>query len=144
MRQYKQAGLNIPMLAGAGTLTASLAKAAGGAADGVVSADLWTPEVDNAANRTLSASFDKYRGQYSECSGKPLDKQVTISYAQLMLLAQSIVKAKSTDPKTVRDTILANTWDLPQGLVRFRPEGQAIVQYYMLIGKGDQVIPLPK
>ena len=144
MRQYRQAGLTIPLIAGAGTLTASLAQAAGGAADGVVSADLWAPEIENAANRSLRANFEKYKSQFSECGGKPLDKQVAISYAQLMLLAQSVSKAKSTDPKIVRDTIVANSWDLPQGQVRFRPEGQAIVQYYMLVGKGDKVLPLQK
>lgn len=142
MRQYKQAGLAATQVAAAGNLTASQAKLAGGAADGVISADLWTVQTENAANAVLREAFEKYGAQYGECADKPLDKQVAISYSQMYLLASAIAKADSVDPQTVRETIIANEWELPQGTVRFDEMGQAVVQYYMIVGKGDDVVPL--
>lgn len=142
MRQYKQAGITAPLIAAAGVLTSSLVRVAGGAAEGVVSADLWVSELDDPANRTMIAAFDKYKAAHRECADKPIDKQVVVSYGQVLLLAQAIDKTKSTDPKTVRDTIMANTWDLPQGNVSFLSTGQAKVSYDMLVGKGDRVVLL--
>lgn len=142
MRQYKQAGLKATQIAAAGNLTASQTKLAAGAADGVISADLWTAQVENPANAVLREAFAKYGPHYGECADKPLDKQVAISYSQMYLLASAIAKADSDDPETVRSTILSNEWELPQGHVKFNDKGQAIVQYYMIIGKGDDVVPL--
>jgi len=142
LRQYKQAGLGIPLVGSVGTLTASQAKVAAGAADGVVSADLWSVGIDNAANNLLKASFEKYKDQHSECASKPLDKQVAVSYSQLYLLASAIERAGTADPQQVRNLIIKSTWDLPQGSVTFQPSGQAVAKFYPLVGRGDQIVSL--
>jgi branched-chain amino acid transport system substrate-binding protein len=144
MRQYRQSGIRAPLVAAAGTLTSSLVQAAGGAAEGVVSADLWTVDLETPANRALKTAFERHKGQHPECSGKPLDKQVAITYSQLLLLSQGIAKADSVDPARVRETLLKGTWDLPQGTVRFNPDGQAQVKYSMLVAKGNEVVALKR
>lgn len=142
IRQAKQAGISVPILAGAGVLTQSVAQSAGGQADGVISSDLWLAEVDTPANQKLKADYDKYRAKFTECSDKPLDKQVAVTYSQLLLIADAIKSAKSTDPETVYKAVMGGEWDLPQGKVKFREDGQALIHSYMIVGKGGSVSPL--
>lgn len=142
MRAYKQGGPAAQLLAAAGVLTESIAQSAGGSADGVISADLWLAGIDSAANATLKQEYDNRKGAIAECANSPLDKQVAITYAQVDLLAQAIAKAQSDDVETVHKAILEGSWELPQGTVRFRDDGQAIVNYHMIVGKGGTVAPL--
>jgi ABC-type branched-subunit amino acid transport system substrate-binding protein len=138
MREYKRSGLKAPSVAGAGILTSSLVRAAGGAADGVISADLYADFLDNPANGTLRSAFSKYSGAHGECKGKPIDKQVALSYAQLLVLAQAAAKAKSSDPAAIRSTLVAGVWPLPEGDVRFSQEGQAKASYTLIEGQGGK------
>lgn len=142
MRAYKQGGPGAPLLAAAGVLTESIAHSAGGAADGVISADLWLASIDSEANESLKREYEARKGDVPECENSPLDKQVAITYAQVDLLAQAIAKAQSTDVQTVYETILEGNWELPQGTVTFRDDGQAIVGYHMIVGEGETVAPL--
>lgn len=142
MRAYKQGGPDAPLVAAAGVLTESIAQSAGGAADGVISADLWLAGLDSPANEALKKEYEARKGAVAECATSPLDKQVAITYAQVDLLAQAIAKAGSTDVETVHKTVLDGTWELPQGKVTFRDDGQAVVEYHMIVGKDGTVAPL--
>lgn len=143
MRQYKQFALKAPSIAAVGVLSSTLAIAAGGAADGLISADQWIDSLDNPANKALKAAFDKFKGNHASCKDVPLDKLVATTYAQVLLLAQAIDKAKSIDPATVRNTIIAGKWDLPMGTTEFGPDGQAKAQYYMTRVKGFDIVAAP-
>jgi branched-chain amino acid transport system substrate-binding protein len=142
IRQYKQAGLDAPAIAGTGVLTQTVAQAASGSADGVASADLWMAEIDKPANNKLKADYEQYGKSIAECGNKPLDKQGAITYSQVALLAQGAAKAKSFDPKAIYKVLKEGTWDLPQGEVKFRDDGQALVTYYPIVGKNGTVLPL--
>lgn len=142
MRAYKQGGPAAKLVAAAGVLTESIAKSAGGGADGIISADLWVAGIDSPANNALKQEYEARKGSIAECANSPLDKQVAITYSQVDLLAQAIAKAQSTDPAVVHKTILEGTWELPQGTVTFREDGQAIVQYQMIVGENGSVAPL--
>jgi branched-chain amino acid transport system substrate-binding protein len=142
MRAYKQGGPDAQLLAAAGVLTESIAQSAGGAADGVISADLWLAGIESAANDALKQEYEARKDSIPECSSSPLDKQVAVTYAQVDLLAQGIDKAQSTDVETVHKMILEGSWQLPQGTVTFREDGQAIVEYHMIVGEGGTVAPL--
>lgn len=139
MRQFKQFAIKAHSVAGAGTLTASLVKAAGGAADGLISADIWVDGLRTPANDALKAAFDKHKAQVPACAGVPLDKQVAITYSQVLLLSMAVAQAKSSEPGKLRDTIVHGTWDLPQGEVKFDPDGQARAQYHMIQVKGETI-----
>lgn len=142
LRQYQQANLGIPLIATSGILNISTTKAAAGAADGVVSADIWSPGIDNAASQKVKQAFETYKDQHSECANVPLDKLIALSYGQITLLADAIDKSGSIDPATLRATMIGGTWDLPQGTVTFEPNGQGLSQQILVVGKGDDVVPL--
>jgi ABC-type branched-subunit amino acid transport system substrate-binding protein len=142
LRQYKQADIKIPLIATLGILNVAVTKSAGGAGDGVVSAAFWSSAIDNPANRKLTQSFNEFRGKIKECDNVSLDTLVALSYSQMELLAGAIDKSNSLDPATLKKTVVASTWDLPQGTVTFEPNGQARVQTHLVIGKGDDVVPL--
>jgi branched-chain amino acid transport system substrate-binding protein len=144
LRQYKQANLGIPLIATSGTLNISTTKAAAGAADGVASADIWSPGLENDVSNKVKQAFEQYKDAHAECKNVPLDKLIAISYGQIVLLADAIDKAGSIDPATLRKTIIEGSWDLPQGTVTFEPNGQGLSEQILVIGKGDDVVPLDK
>jgi branched-chain amino acid transport system substrate-binding protein len=139
IQQARQASLRGEIIYPGGP-SYSNAHAAGAAANGVVGADVWASYLKNAANVRLKADWKKYRGRFSECKGKFLDKQVVISYSQVLLLAQAITATKSTDPAKLRAAIVARQWRLPQGKIGFRADGQAQVAYYMVKIKNGNVV----
>jgi branched-chain amino acid transport system substrate-binding protein len=139
IQQARQASLRGEIIYPGGP-SYSNAHAAGAAANGVVGADVWASYLKNAANVLLKADWKKYRGRFSECKGKFLDKQVVISYSQVLLLAQAITATKSTDPAKLRAAIVARQWRLPQGKIGFRADGQAQVAYYMVKIKNGNVV----
>jgi len=144
LRQYKQANLGAPLVGAAGLLNATAVQAAGAAADGVVSADIWNPGIDSPANKKFLQSFNEFKGKHKECENIPLDKLVPLAYSQMQLLAGAIDKANSVDPVTLRKTALANTWDLPLGTVQFEPNGQAKTRLTLIVAKGGELTLLKK
>lgn len=142
LRQFKQAGPEIPVVITPGLLFPGVSKAAGGAAEGVVSADIWTEAIDNPANAAFRADYEAYAGQHGLCEGLPMDKQMALSYGQVLLLAQAIAKTQSTDPAVLHKALLESEWELPQGSVRFGENGQALVNHVRIVSEGDTVVPL--
>lgn len=140
MRAWQQSGLDSTLVAYPGNLGGSTAEAAGGAATGVITLDIYAPFFDNAANTTLQEAFEAYAGDIGECKGKTVDRQFGLTYAQVLLMAQAAAKAKSADPATLRETMLAGTWSLPQGDVSFQPNGQVDGQYSTFVGEGTDLV----
>jgi ABC-type branched-subunit amino acid transport system substrate-binding protein len=140
MRDWQQSGLKSTLVAYPGNLGGSTAEAAGGAATGVITLDIYAPFFDNAANTTLQEAFTAYSGDVGECKGKTVDRQFGLTYAQVLLMAQATANAKSVDPAKVRETMLAGTWSLPEGDVKFQPNGQVDGQYSTFVGKGTELV----
>lgn len=140
LRELKQQDVKAVDVPGAGLLSGSVVQAAGSAADGVTGFEVWSPTTDNAANDALAKQYKKYAPKHQECQGKTLDKQVALSYSQLALLAAAIKKSGSTDPATIRKTVVGNSWSLPQGTVTFDETGQAQVEYTKYTAKDGQLV----
>ncbi len=140
MRDWQQSGLQSTLVAYPGNLGGSTAEAAGGAATGVITLDIYAPFFDNAANTTLQEAFKAYAGEVGECKGKTVDRQFGLTYAQVLLMAQATAKAKSVDPAKVRETMLAGTWSLPEGDVKFQANGQVDGQYSTFVGEGTDLV----
>jgi branched-chain amino acid transport system substrate-binding protein len=140
MRDWQQSGLKSTLVAYPGNLGGSTAQAAGGAATGIITLDIYAPFFDNAANTTLQDAFKAYSGDVGECKGKTVDRQFGLTYAQVLLMAQATAKAKSADPAKVRETMLGGTWSLPEGDVKFQPNGQVDGQYSTFVGEGTELV----
>jgi branched-chain amino acid transport system substrate-binding protein len=137
-RDYQQSKFGAKLISYPG-LGSEIAKASGGATDGVVTKDIYAPTLNNPANAAFKSAFGKYASKHSECPST-VDRQVALTYAQALLLAQAAAKAKSADPATLRTTIIAGTWSLPEGTVTFDSSGQAKANYWTIVGKGGDLV----
>jgi ABC-type branched-subunit amino acid transport system substrate-binding protein len=123
----------------AGLLFPPVSKAAAGAADGATSAAIWTLATETEANATFKTAYEMYAKKRSICADLPMDKQMALSYSQLVLVAQAINKSGGIDPKAIHGILLTTDCDLPQGKVQFDESGQAQVSYTRIISQRDTV-----
>jgi branched-chain amino acid transport system substrate-binding protein len=142
MRQLKQSGFSKPIVISPGLLFPSLVKAGGGAFEGVVTGDIWTPSQDNDANRRFKESFKTYGSKHQVCDGLKLDKQIALTYSQIVLLAEVAKRAGSADSALLYKTARDGEWSLPQGIVRFDAAGRAQHEYKYLTVKDGEMVPL--
>jgi branched-chain amino acid transport system substrate-binding protein len=135
MRAAANVGLTAKVVSYAGTLVGSYLEPSGGATDGVYGLDTYESFLDNKANKTFVAAFDKYGPPIAECKGIVPDHQSGITYSQVLLVAQAANKSRSSDPAKLHATMLAGAWQLPPGTIRFGTNGQAIARYITIVGK---------
>lgn len=140
MRAFQQSGSEAQLVAAAGVLTDSLVEAAGNVADGVVSAAIWTPFLDNEANARMAEAFETEAGGISECDGKPFDAQVALTYSQVLLLQQAIEAAGDADPDAVFQAIAGGTFELPQGTTSFDDDGQLVDPTFVYVEAEDGTV----
>ncbi len=138
------AGLTVPQLAIPGALSSTVISDAGAdATEGVISADIWVPAVKSKGQTTLKADYAKLASKSSACNGMSLEeagKQMVLTYSQVLAIADGADAAKSTDPKKIRSTLIAGTWQMPFGAVTFQSSGQANQKYYEYkVSDGKQV-----
>ena len=88
---------------------------------------------DNAKNKAFVEAYKKE-------SGSAPYYVVADNYIAAQLLFEAVKKAKSVDPAKVRETMLAGTWSLPEGDVKFQPNGQVDGQYSTFVGKGTDLV----
>ena len=121
IKQFRDAGVELPILGGDGYDTPNLVQIAGKGSDNVyfsthslMDADLGTP----AVKQFITA----YQAEYKN---PPENAFAGLGYDTVKLLADAIKRAGSDDPKAIRDA-LAQTKDLPgvTGTISFQPGSQ--------------------
>jgi branched-chain amino acid transport system substrate-binding protein len=145
-RQAYSAGLKVPEFGAPSILSSTVITESGKAATaGLVSADSWVTYIKNASENTLEGDYQKYASKSSYCgkySFAEEGKQMETTYGQVEVLAQGIVKAKSTDPASIRKAIIGSTFQLPSGPMTFAPSGQGSQSYYLYDVKNGNQVPL--
>jgi branched-chain amino acid transport system substrate-binding protein len=120
IKQLKQAGMDMPKALGPGTVNGALLDLVGTDIDGVVTADVYSPALETAANK---AFVEAYEAEY----GEQPNVQSELGYEQIMMLAAAITKAGGADnPAKVAEILHSETFDTPRGKVSFDATGQAI------------------
>ncbi|MCU1480689.1 MAG: branched-chain amino acid transporter, periplasmic binding protein [Subtercola sp.] len=133
-KSVHDSGLDVKSIGFASTITGATLAPSNGAIDGVITTSIYDPSFDNPANDAYKAAFAKYAPTINECSGKSPEFQGALTWSQILLLAQAAAKTGSSDPSTLRQAIVAGSWNLPQGAVTFGSDGQANGTYQALIG----------
>jgi branched-chain amino acid transport system substrate-binding protein len=106
---------------------------AGSAAEGVISADLYVNTMDNPTNKTFVEAFEK------EFGNKP-EKIELLGFETVWLIAKAMDKAgTSSDYDKIAETLRANEWETPRGIVKFDEHGQALADVSPLVIKDGQV-----
>lgn len=115
LRQSTEKGLHARFMGPEGVGNADLSAVAGSASEGVF-VTLPTSFNEDPRNQALVQAF-KARNQ------NPSGPFVFPAYAAVQVIAESIAKSNSTDPKVVADTLRNNTFETPIGNLSFNAQG---------------------
>jgi branched-chain amino acid transport system substrate-binding protein len=106
LQQYSRGGGTAPMFCSVGTVTASVVEAAGAAANGLISADIYFPEAEpfasNPANKRFVAQMQQQFKALPEKFG-------ALGAAALQVWVTAANTTKSLDRKTVAEAIRGHT-----------------------------------
>ncbi|MDB5294348.1 MAG: Branched-chain amino acid transporter, amino acid-binding protein [Phycisphaerales bacterium] len=110
-KQAKELGLAVPLLGCDGFDSDQTVKIGGPAVNGSYFSNHYAAE---ETRPEVKAFVDAYRAKYKNPDGSPKtpDAMAVLGYDAMKLMADAIKRAKSTDPKAIRDA-LAATKDFP-------------------------------
>ncbi|MFG1346221.1 ABC transporter substrate-binding protein [Xanthobacter autotrophicus DSM 431] len=105
-RNYAQLGISVPLYQSHGVASKSFIDLAGPAAEGV---RLPAPAIlvgdKLAADDKQKAIVAAYKASYEKASGQPVSTFGGYGFDGMQMVAQAIEKAKSADPKKIRDAL---------------------------------------
>jgi branched-chain amino acid transport system substrate-binding protein len=122
IQQYRQAGIEARLVCAVGTILPTVFKVAGEAVNGVVSADIYFPDLEPFTTLPENVAFVE---AYRKAHGDLPDKGAALGAAALQVWARAVEATKSLDRKTVAEAIRGKTLKgTIFGDVTFAPNGQ--------------------
>lgn len=138
MRQARQSRLPGTLVTAVGTVAPSVIKVAGDAANGVVGADIYFPEVEPFKSNPSNQAFMK---QTQKMFGTTPDKFMALGAASLQIWAKAANEVKSLEKEKVTKRIRGGTFkDTIFGNVSFEPNGQMKSNYYLFTVKDQKIV----
>lgn len=123
IQQYRQAEIEAPLIGAVGTILPTVFNVAGSALDGVVSADIYFPDLPPFDSIPENLAFVK---AYQEAHGETPDKGAALGALALQVWAKAVEKTGSLDRKTVAEAIRGNSIEGTLfGTIAFAENGQA-------------------
>jgi len=132
LKQYKDAGVDIPLTGPAFSFDQGILQAVGDAAVGVVNTSQWNKDLDNAANKAFVESFQTEYGRLPSLYASQ-------GFDTANLLISAISKADVKDADAFRDAIRAADFDSTRGDFKFASNQHPIQSIYarQVIKEGD-------
>lgn len=132
MKQVQQAGLNIPVFGPAFSFSQDILPAVGDAALGVKNASQWSKDLDNAANRTFVAAFQKEYGRLPSLYASQ-------GYDAANLIGSALKKAPASDAKAFRAALKSADFASVRGAFTFGPNNHPVQDIYVreVVREGD-------
>lgn len=122
IQQYRQAGIDAKLVCAVGTILPTVFKVAGDAVNGVVSADIYFPDLEPFNKIPENLAFVE---AYKKAHGENPDKGAALGAAAVQVWAAAVEASKSLDRKTVAEAIRGKTLKGTLfGDVTFAPNGQ--------------------
>ena len=127
IQQYRQAGIKAELIGAVGTILPTIYKIAGPAVTGVVSADIYFPDLPPFDSIPENLAFVK---AYQAAHGEPPEKGGALGALALQVWAKAVEKTKSLERKTVAEAIRGKTIDGTLfGSVSFAENGQSQLKH---------------
>lgn len=138
MQQYAQAKIAAPLICSVGTVSPSVIQAAGPAAEGIVSADIYFPDTEPFASNPVNRRFvSQMQKQFKV---EP-DKFMALGAAALQVWAKTANTVKSLDRKTIADAIRGHAVpDTIFGEATFAANGQMQASYAVFTVKAGKMV----
>jgi branched-chain amino acid transport system substrate-binding protein len=140
LQQYAQANIGVPVVCSVGTVSPSVIEAAGPAANGLTSADIYFPDAEPFASIPENKRF---AAETMKQFKTPPDKFGALGAAALQVWAKAVAKVNSLDRTAVAGAIrgqeIAGTIF---GTLRFDAHGQMSQQYGVFTVKDGKIVVL--
>src|SRR3954467_3667981 len=144
VEQYRQADIKSTFVGAVGIMLTTVFKVAGDANNGIVSADIFFPDLPPFTSIPSSTAFV---AAYTKAYGAAPDKSAALGAAAVQVWAQAVESTKSLDRKTVADAIRGKPVNgTVFGDVQFLPSGQMQPRYVVfkvVDGKNAKLEALP-
>lgn len=125
VKQYRAAGLTIPLYTGMGSIDATTIPALGKAALGIHVITIWTADLDNAANKKFVSGFEaKYHRLPSEYAADAYDT------VNLLNAAVTMVHGNIADKKAFSHALMTAKFASVRGPFRFNTNHYPILDFY--------------
>jgi branched-chain amino acid transport system substrate-binding protein len=129
VEQYRQADIKSTFVGAVGIMLTTVFKVAGDANNGVISADIFFPDLPPFTTIPESKAFV---AAYTKAYGAAPDKSAALGAAAVQVWAQAVESTKSLDRKTVAEAIRGKpVKGTVFGDVQFLPNGQMQPHYVM-------------
>ena len=129
IRQARQARLGGEVVAAVGTIAPSVISVAGEAANGVVGADIYFPDVEPFASNPVN---QRYIAKVQQMHKLTPDKFMALGAASLQVWAQAANELKTLDREAIGKRIRGGTFkDTILGDMSFAPNGQLATRHYI-------------
>jgi branched-chain amino acid transport system substrate-binding protein len=127
VEQYRQADVKSAFVGAVGIMLTTVFKVAGDANNGIVSADIYFPDL---APFTGIAESNEFAAAYKKAYGVAPDKSAALGAGALQVWSQAVASTKSLDRKTVAEAIRGKTIKgTVFGDAQFLPNGQLQPRY---------------
>lgn len=132
MKQYAQAGVDVPLIGPAFSFDQNILQAVGDAALGVKNTSTWSKDLDNEANKAFVTSYEAEYGRLPSIYAAQ-------GYDTANLLLSALEQAKPSDPDAFRAALEAADFDSVRGDFAFGPNHHPIQDIYVreVIKEGD-------
>ncbi|MBN2630528.1 MAG: ABC transporter substrate-binding protein [Rhodobacteraceae bacterium] len=124
MKQYAASGVGIPLIGPAFSLSQDILPAVGDSALGIKNTSSWSPDLDNAANKTF---VDGFQAEY----GRLPSLYAAQGYDTANLLLSAVAKADVTDAEAFRAALAAADFASVRGKFRFGPNQHPVQDIYV-------------
>ncbi|GAA4401954.1 ABC transporter substrate-binding protein [Quisquiliibacterium transsilvanicum] len=137
IRQARQARLGGQVVAAVGTIAPSVIAVAGEAANGVVGADIYFPDVEPFASNPVN---QRYIAKMQQMHKTTPDKFMALGAAALQVWAQAANELKTLDREAIAKRIRGGSFkDTILGEMNFAPNGQLATRHYIFTIKDRQM-----
>ncbi len=129
IRQARQARMPGQVVAAVGTIAPSVISVAGDAANGVVGADIYFPDVEPFASNPVN---QRYIAKVQQMHKLTPDKFMALGAATLQVWAMAANELKTLDREAIAKRIRGGTFrDTLLGEMKFAPNGQLDTRHYV-------------
>jgi branched-chain amino acid transport system substrate-binding protein len=118
LKQYKQIGLDLPVVGVGSFNTPEFFNMAGPDADGVYNAEIWGSGVDYPGAQDFIAAWQKSKGAYPGLYAMS-------GYVEMTAILEAVAKAGGADQEKIKGALENLNWESPIGPIKFDANHQA-------------------
>jgi branched-chain amino acid transport system substrate-binding protein len=138
IRQARQSRLPGALVAAVGTVAPSVIEVAGDAANGLIGADIYFPDVEPFASNPVNKRFV---AKSQEMFKYTPDKFMALGATALQVWAMAANELKTLDREAIAKRIRGGTFkDTLMGDVTFEPNGQMRSRHYLFTVQGGKIV----